>query len=81
MIIHLFDPMQLRLELRRAGVRTIDIASRAGVRPCLVSNVIAGRARSARTEAAIAAAIGKAPAEVFRPPAYRQVRSADAALN
>ena len=52
-----------------AGVSLADIARDLGFTPQHVSEVVAGRRRSAVTEEAIAKAIGKPVVKVFGPPA------------
>ena len=58
-------PLDIRIELMRAGVRQIDIAHKAKVSTASVAGVISGKTTSDRLQRLIAKAIGKPAAEVF----------------
>ena len=61
------DPRQRKAALVLAGIRQSDIARRVGVAQTHVSDVIHGRRRSRRVEAAIADALGRRVEDVFPP--------------
>jgi lambda repressor-like predicted transcriptional regulator len=61
------SPNDRKAELVRRGVSMSEIARRLEVTPQHVSQVISGDRRSTPVEAAVAAAIGMAVAEVFEP--------------
>ena len=65
------DPRRRKAALVLAGVRQADIARRLSVAPTHVSDVIHGRRRSLRVEAAIAEALGRRVEEIFPQPAAK----------
>lgn len=65
--IHPMTPEEIRAALRAAGVRISDLADEAKRHRVQAYHVVAGRCRSEAIEAAIAAAIGRTPLEVFGP--------------
>jgi lambda repressor-like predicted transcriptional regulator len=59
------DPLEIKIELMRAGIRQSDIAHKGEVSTALVARVIARQTTSARIETMIAKAIDKPVALVF----------------
>ena len=59
------NPLDIRIELMRAGVKQADIARKAKVSDAHVSRVIDGDSTSDRVQKLIARAIGKPVSEVF----------------
>lgn len=62
-----FSPSDRKAELVRRGVRQATIGRRVGHSRAYVNQVISGRRRSKRIEAAVAEALGLPVAEVFPP--------------
>lgn len=70
------SPIERKVALLREGVTITSLARRLGVTVTQVSQVVLGKRRSARIEAAVAAAIHVAPEDAFPPVASaRQVAS------
>lgn len=59
------SPRERKAALALKGIKQADIARDVGVAPTHVSDVVYGRRRSTRVEAAIAEALGRPAVEVF----------------
>lgn len=70
------SPVERKVALLREGVTVSALAEQIGVTVSHVSQVVLGKRRSPRVEAAVAAAIHQAPEDVFGAPAdARQLAS------
>ena len=65
-------PIDIKIELMRAGISMADIGRRCGLTRQAVSMVISGVNRSVRAEQAIAAALGRQVDELFPPKQRKQ---------
>lgn len=59
------EPLEIRIELMKSGVKSVDIAKTAKVSPSVISRVLDGHATSDRVQRLIAKAIGKKVEVVF----------------
>lgn len=66
------EPLEIKIDLMRAGVTMADIGRRCGVTRQAVSLVVSGSMRSAAVESAIAGALGRDAADLFPPKMKRK---------